>query len=216
MGRSPRVVSSQDVMGPSIEAILAPVALTDEQSPSARDALLDQLIARAQAGDTKAFTALMSRYDKKVLGIAWRHMRNREDAMDAAQETFVRLYKYLGSYDSSHDFGAWLYRIVVNVCLRMSAQRRPNTTAASVHEQVEAPQADATVLARDIERALATLAPKERAALMLRDFDGLSTEEVASILGASPAAIRVHICTARKKIRRFLDQPDNLKPTTST
>ncbi len=182
--------------------------VTDEPALPAQDNAddnsIESLVERAQAGDARAFAQIVSRYDKRVLGIAWRLLRNREDAMDAAQETFVRLYKYLGTYDRSRDLGAWLYRIVVNASRKLAAQRA--RAQAAVPPRGEASDVAAGLPAsRDIERAMAALTEKERAALVLRDLEGLSTEEVARILGSSQATVRVQVCTARKKIRRYLD-----------
>jgi len=193
---------------------LGHLALTAAQPPPASDATIDALVARAQGGDTQAFSQIVTRYEKKVLGTAWRLLGNRADAMDAAQETFVRMYKYLGTFERGGDLGAWLYRIAINVSRRLAVQRQraahpvaQTSSGPGFSPEVEPSSGDnARVPARqDLERAMATLTEKERTALVLRDLEGLPTEEVARVLGSSAATVRVHICMARKKLRRYLD-----------
>src|SRR5690242_14910457 len=78
---------------------------------------------RAKTGDVAAIEQIFDRHQRKVLLTAWRILGNREDARDAAQEVFLRVYKYLGRFRSDQDFAAWLYRIIVNVC-RDHARKR--------------------------------------------------------------------------------------------
>src|SRR5689334_10346638 len=82
-----------------------------------------EVFERAKSGDVAAFEEIFDSYQRKVLLTAWRILGNREDARDAAQEVFLRVYKYLGRFRSDQDFAAWLYRIIVNVC-RDHAQKR--------------------------------------------------------------------------------------------
>jgi RNA polymerase sigma-70 factor (ECF subfamily) len=178
------------------------------------DPVLVALVRRAQVGDRAAFAGLLQRCQAKVFAVCRRFLRDPEEALDATQETFLRVHKYLRSYDPDKQaFGAWVYTIAVNVC-RSGAARRARAAATSAR-LATAPEADPgardpemRAMAVDEERrlgqALDTLTEKERAAFVLRDLEGLPTEEVARILGASPVTVRVHICAARKKMKRFL------------
>jgi RNA polymerase sigma-70 factor, ECF subfamily len=190
----------------SADFTLVGLVVTDEQphdtDGSAGDAAVLALVVRAQGGDQKAFGDLVSRFQSKVLTTAWRLLRDREDALDAAQETFVRLFKYIDTYDRSRDFGAWIYRITVNVSHGLAKRRGRSFEPVS---EVIAPSTSTPADSRDLQRAMETLTEKERTALVLRDLEGLPTEEVARILGSSPTTVRVHICAARKKIRRYLE-----------
>src|SRR5436305_13365697 len=103
----------------------APLVETDERQTG-----LALLIARARTGDTAAFEELMIATQHKVVATAWRMLGNREDARDAAQEVFLRVFKYLARYDPAQDFHGWLYRITMNVW-RDSARRRPQTDECS-------------------------------------------------------------------------------------
>jgi RNA polymerase sigma-70 factor (ECF subfamily) len=177
------------------------------------------LIERAKAGDSTAFDRLMVLHQRKVISIAWRMLGNREDARDAAQEVFLRVYRYLGKYRPEQDFSGWLYRIAINVCRDMARKRSPLGQLASFEGERELGNlADlkstddverAAILAQEqaiIARALETLSTKERAALVLRDFEGLSTEETARILDSSPVTVRSQICSARAKIKQYRDR----------
>jgi len=181
------------------------------------DASLQMLIERAVAGDPAAFESIMNRYQQKVVSTAWRMLGNREDARDATQEAFLRAYKYLGSFKPDQDFSGWLYRIVINVCRDLARKRghlftsleseRELGTVENLRspEDVEAAAIQSQQQAL-IARALDTLSKKERAAIVLRDLEGLETEEVARILGSSQATVRAQISSARAKIKLFRDR----------
>jgi RNA polymerase sigma-70 factor (ECF subfamily) len=180
-------------------------------------AAIAQLIIRAKAGDKTAFDQIIINHQRKVISLAWRLLGNREDARDAAQETFLRVYKFFGRFDPAQDFNGWLYRIAVNVCRDLARKRRGNVYSleAEVESGAVAEPASphdtesAAMLAQEhaiLLRALATLPEKERAAIVLRDMEGLDTEEVARILGSSPTTVRSQICAARVKIKAFRER----------
>jgi RNA polymerase sigma-70 factor (ECF subfamily) len=177
----------------------------------------DRLIIRAKAGDTTAFDQIIIDHQRKIISLAWRMLGNREDARDAAQETFLRVYKSFGKFDPAQDFNGWLYRIAVNVCHDFARKRRGNhysleaeVESGAMAEPVSPHNTEsAALLAQEqamLMRALATLPEKERAAIVLRDIEGLDTEEVARILGSSPTTIRSQISAARVKIKAFRDR----------
>lgn len=177
-----------------------------------------RLIALARAGDRQAFDRLMIEHQQRVAALAWRILGNREDALDAAQEAFLRVYRHIHKYDESRNFNAWLYSIVVNVC-RDLAKKRAGTRALSIDEindpagphdtesnAIRAQQQDLVM------KALATLTDRERRAIVLRDLEGFETEEVAEILGSSPSTVRSQISTARSKIRAFSERTMKRRP----
>jgi RNA polymerase sigma-70 factor (ECF subfamily) len=201
--------------------------MTEAHAPLAdaheRQAGLAPLIARARTGDAGAFEELMLCTQHKVVATAWRMLGDREDARDAAQEVYLRVFKYLARYDPAQDFHGWLYRITLNVC-RDAARRRKRPHAGSdwfnaperERELAAAAPADtqgdaeaATLVAQQralVAEALQTLPEKERAALVLRDLEGLSTEEVARLLRSRPVTVRSQISSARAKIKRYCDR----------
>ncbi len=184
----------------------------EEIAPIAR------LISRAKAGDAAAFDQIIISHQHRVIALAWRMLGNQDDARDAAQESFLRVYKHLNKFDPQQDFSGWLYRIVVNVCRDIARKhRRRNQTsleaefeAGNLREPISPHNTeDAVVFSQEqslIARALATLTEKERAAIVLRDLEGLPTEEVARILGSRPTTVRSQISSARTKIKAFRER----------
>jgi RNA polymerase sigma-70 factor, ECF subfamily len=178
------------------------------------------LIVRAQAGDAWAFEQIVITHQRRIIALAWRLLGNNEDARDAAQETFLRVYKHLHKFDPAQDFSGWLYRIAVNVCRDLGRKRcsqqswqtsfEAELAAGNLIEPASSHDTEAaTMLAQEqmiLLRALATLTEKERAAIVLRDLEGLSSEEVARILGSSQTTVRSQISTGRVKLKRFRAQ----------
>ncbi len=169
-----------------------------------------------KAREREDFERLMKAHEQRVFRAAWRLLGRREDAQDAAQEVFLRLYRYRHRFDERRPLEPWLYRITVNVCRDLRRRRRVRQTA-SLEELEETrplvsadpdPGAAARIAEerRIVEQALATLAEKERAALVLRDVQGLSTAEVAEILGSSQVTVRSQISRARLKIKKYRDR----------
>jgi RNA polymerase sigma-70 factor (ECF subfamily) len=184
-----------------------------DEGPSAS---LRLVIEKAQAGDTAAFDRLIVFFQRKVVSTAWRVLGNQDDALDAAQEVFIKLHRYLHTFRVDQDFSAWLYRLIVNAC-HDTRKRRPRHV--SLEEERERGGLEGLRSADDVEAsamvaedesiiaaALETLSQKERAALVLRDLEGLPTEEVAKILGSSATTVRSQICSARAKIKQFRDR----------
>jgi RNA polymerase sigma-70 factor (ECF subfamily) len=165
-----------------------------------------------RSDDLAAFERIMARSERRILRVALRLLNNRQDAQDAAQEVFLRLYKHLGRLDLDDARGCepWLFRVTVNVCRDMARKRgRSIGLEDAALEDVTAVPPDAQhgmerAQQREvIRRALGRLGEKERAAVVLRDVEGLSTREVAAILGSSEATVRSQISTGRLKIREF-------------
>lgn len=151
----------------------------------------------------------MRRYERQVLTTALRLLGKMEDAQDASQEVFLRLYRNLAKLQATGNLSGWLYRVTVNVCHDVRS-RRPEGTPVEAAELVS-PGADPHQAAtrnerqRVLELSLSLLSAKERAALVLRDLEGLSTGEVAEILGTSQATVRSQVFQARIKIKGFVE-----------
>lgn len=173
------------------------------------------LIARAKLGDLDAFDQIMRLHQKQVLMTALRLLGNMEDAQDAAQETFLRLYKSLNRLPDVLEMKSWLYRVTVNICNDVHRQRGRRKTEpltgllglepASSHPDPEKAWSEVE-RGQLVEMALKTLPEKERAAVVLRDVQGLSTREVAEILGSSEVTVRSQISVARGKLKKFTDR----------
>ena len=162
-----------------------------------------------RSDDLAAFERIMARCERRVLRVALRLLNNQQDAQDAAQEVFLRLYKHLGRLDIDDARGCepWLFRVTVNVCHDIARKRGHAVTLEEGAEAAISPDTHHGVERAQqreiVRRALGRLGQKERAALVLRDVEGLSTKEVAAILGSSEATVRSQISTARLKIREF-------------
>lgn len=169
---------------------------------------LAALIERAREGDGRAFDRLMLETQERVMGLAWRLLGGHEDACDAAQEVYLRVFRHLGRFRAGHDFHGWLYRITVNVC-RDAARRRRRAAVVDgpTPDPGQPPRAEEELLGAErwnrLLEALAALPSRERAAVVLRDLEGLTSEQVARVLGSRPATVRGQIASARKRIRRF-------------
>jgi RNA polymerase sigma-70 factor (ECF subfamily) len=159
-----------------------------------------QLLTRARDGDLQSFDQIMILHQRRVLHTALRILGNLQDAQDATQEVFLRLYKYLDRFDTSRSLSPWLYRLTVNVCHDIT-KKRPQTS--ELPETLTANSSDHSADIQIMTQALATLPEKERSALVLRDIEGLSTKEVAEILGSTETTVRSQISRARIKLKEF-------------
>ena len=188
-------------------------------APTTEGGSLSLLIERAAKGDKAAFEQVMIHSEQRVMAMTWRMLGNEADARDASQEVFLRVYKYLGRFRGDQDFFAWLYGITVNVCRDFLKKRQSHNSrfvsfgedAGEAHEvadeHADAEQVLVQTQQRElIAKAMGTLPFKERASIVLRDVEGLSTEEVARIMKSSATTVRSQISSARKKIRIYCQQ----------
>lgn len=151
------------------------------------------------------FERLMRVNERMVLGVAYRLLGRMEEAQDAAQEVFLRLFQKQGQIRG--DAKPWLYRVTVNVCNDWHRRRPP---VAEPDANAADPSADALTAITLAERkrllaeGLKTLGERERAAIVLRDIEGLSTQEVAKILGIEEVTVRSQISVARVKLAKYV------------
>lgn len=190
---------------------------TASSSEEAEPRSLETLIRRAQEGYREAFDGLILRYESRALSIARQMGLGREDAQDVAQESFLKLFRYIRKFRNGESFTNWFYRIVVHATY--DHLRRNPQGAVSLEGDARA-QAEDLVdgslrppeelevrqKRRQIQACLRTLAPKERAAFVLRDLQGLDTRTVARALRVSQVTVRRHASNARRKIRARLER----------
>ena len=170
-----------------------------------------RIIQAARSGDLAAFEALMRRHERQVLATALRLLGDMADAQDASQEVFLRVYRNLGKLERTDAFTGWLYKVTVNACRDL---RRKRPSAAPVEEVGELisgaadplEAAGQTERRRALDLSLRMLPERERAAVVLRDLEGLSTKEVARAMGSSEATVRSQISQARAKMKSFLER----------
>jgi RNA polymerase sigma-70 factor (ECF subfamily) len=161
------------------------------------------LVRAAQNGDVDAFEELVRRYQTNIYRVALRMLGSSADAQDAVQETFVRAWRALPRFRHDSAVSTWLYRIVTRRALDKIASRRTTGTLDEVDlgsgpDPVQAAEHQERL--RAVRQAIAKLPPEQRAALVLREFEGLSYQEVAQVLGASVPAIKTRIHRARLTI----------------
>ena len=166
------------------------------------------VLARARRGEETAFEELMRMHERQVLRTALRLLGRIEDAQDAAQEVFLRLYRKLSIFGSLSEVRPWLYRVTVNVCHDLARKRgrlaaelpaSAVLVAGSQEEQINLGQRREL-----LAEALTYLPEKERAAIVLREIEGLDTAEVAEILGSTPATVRSQVSTGRARLREIV------------
>jgi RNA polymerase sigma-70 factor, ECF subfamily len=172
-----------------------------------------RLLALAKTGDLDAFEQLVALHERRVFALALRLTGSMEDAKDATQEAFIRLHRKIAQIDSGRGVGPWLYSVTANACRDIGRERQRSRLVPMENWASLAPadpDANPEGLYADRQRedrlrtVLRRLPEKERAALLLREMEGLSTEEVAGILGSSVSTVRSQICTARLKLRKLL------------
>lgn len=178
-----------------------------------------ELVTRAQEGDKRAFDLLVLKYQQKVGGLISRYLRDPNEIMDVTQEAFIKAYRALPGFRGESAFYTWLYRIAINtVKNHLVAQgRRPpgDDVEAGVAEQMDSggrlrevgtPESHLLTdeIAQTVQRALDELPDDLRTAIVLREFDGLSYEEIASAMECPIGTVRSRIFRAREAIDKRL------------
>ena len=169
------------------------------------------LVRRTLDGDARAFTELVDRHAAACLRFATRMLGDRADAEDVAQETFLRAYNALESYDDGLPFRTWLFSILINRCRTAMSQRiRRERRIVADSEALErtslvagAPQ-DSIELREELNRAIAALSPEQREAFLLRHIEELSYEEIMAVTGAGQSALKMRVKRACERLRELL------------
>jgi RNA polymerase sigma-70 factor (ECF subfamily) len=185
--------------------------IQDEQVPL-RDLADSALVAKAQRGSAEAFEVLVRRYRNDVFAMSYHFVRNREQAWDIAQESFVKAYRSLKWFRGEAGFKTWLLRIAANHSKDYLKKRRLDTTpfdevvAAVTPDTAPGPdrQLEAEELGRAIQAAVAELSAKHREAFVLREYQGLSYQEMAEVMGCSLGTVMSRLHHARKKLQDAL------------
>jgi RNA polymerase sigma-70 factor (ECF subfamily) len=180
-----------------------------------------RLVSAAKAGDATAFEELVNRYERKIFRLGMNITQNREDAEDVMQEAFLKSYTHLDRFQGDSRFYTWLVRIAVNEALMKLRKRRPNQVSIdeplndgedAIFREIEdwGPSPEQkfaqTELNQILDSVIAELDPIFRVAFLLRDVEGISTEETAQILGISEAAVKSRLLRARLKLRQKLNK----------
>ena len=178
------------------------------------------LLRGAQSGDREALEQLIMRHEHRIFALALRMTGNVADAQDAVQETFIRMHVGVRKIDPERGAGPWLSTVAVNACHDIGRRRRRSRVIPMPASAVEVPDSmpdpERRLTGRESEECLrsglATLPERERAALLLREMQGLTTAEVARTLGSSEVTVRSQISSARLKLRRFFHRREGVNP----
>lgn len=220
MASGPRCTVRSTVSGNLRVRIASNIQAGPRKAPAAAPADNDrELVHRARAGDTEAFATLVNRYQDPVYNLCRRICRHPEDALDLAQTVFLRAWRSLSGFEAKSTFFTWLYRIAINAALSLRraertrigqslndglpehAAGRPSAKEHSVppSRSLEVHEEHAAVAA-----ALAAIDDEFRAAVVLKDVEGLDYADIAAILGVPVGTVKSRIFRGRQALRRLL------------
>jgi len=153
-----------------------------------------------------SFDQVVRQREAQVLRTAYRILYNWADAEDVAQEAFLRLHRHGVGFANEAALGAWLYRVTVNLCLDRRRSARPTQELPELRDGTASAESAAIreQQKQELMAALATLPPRERAAVVLREIEGLSTAEVAGIMGSAEVTVRTQVAKALTRLRSIL------------
>jgi RNA polymerase sigma-70 factor (ECF subfamily) len=180
------------------------------------------LVHACKTGDAAAFEQLVKRYDRKLLSIAQHITHNREDAQDAVQEAFLKVFRKLNQFQENSQFSTWLFRIAVNESL-MKLRKQRYARQVSIDEEFESEAGTVPFELADwtpnqeelyrgaelrdrLRRALQELQPAIRVVFVLRDIEGFSMEETGEVLKLSQSAVKARLWRARLALRERLSK----------
>lgn len=174
-----------------------------------------RLVEEARQGRQKAFGVLVQRYERRLLRVIARFIRDPDLAEDLAQETFLRVYEKLDQFDTSRRFGPWLFRVGVNLTLDHLRKKKrrgwiglfsEHTCGNEETRSYDPGQADPRIAAdeqQEVRRVLEDIPEKYRTVLVLRDLENFSTSEIAAILNRKEATVRWRLAEARSKFEEL-------------
>lgn len=191
-------------------------ATTPAVRPPSVELDVDQeIVAQFRSGDRDAFAKLVQKYQSRVLTLATRILDNRSEAEDVAQDIFVKVFQSLHEFRGASRFSTWLYRITVNHCLnyiRRRTRQQQTLVAAEPEEWMqESPTSNPHRTLEQKERwalvqaKLQVLSPEYRTILLLRDFEGLSYEEIADVLQLESGTVKSRLHRARTELKALLE-----------
>lgn len=166
------------------------------------------LVRQCLAGDSRAFDALVRKYEKPLYHLALRMTRDRDDAMDIVQGVFVKVYQKLDSYDDKHEFFSWIYRITINESINFTNRAKRNEEYQSGESVVLAPTQEATrsaeALSEEIIEAIEMLKPDYRMVIVLKHYHDFSYQEMAEVLSVPEKTVKSRLFTARQQLKDIL------------
>lgn len=180
----------------------------------------EELVARSMGGDLESFNQLVVRWERPIYALAYRVLGREEDARDVCQEAFLRAFRALKGFKGQAKFSSWLYRITLNLCRDwMRRERRAPVVQApngldpldlaaeqAATETVE-DVAARRELARVVARAMAALPEEQRTAIILKEYHGLTFQEIADLLDCPLSTVKTRMYQGLTVLRRHLERP---------
>jgi RNA polymerase sigma-70 factor (ECF subfamily) len=185
------------------------------RTPGRQDGDEAELIERSRKGDSQAFGVLVERYQRRVVGVALAVVHNQDDAIELAQETFVRAYENLSKFESRSSFSTWLYRIAANLAidfwrregrhLVLHGEDADNEIAKLPTSQGDSfKEVSRLELSARLRQALEQLTPEHRAVILLREVEGMSYDEISEVLQCPRGTVMSRLHYARTHLRSIL------------
>jgi len=177
-----------------------------------------ELVRLTRQGDRDAFQELVERYQRKIYTMLLGMLRDHETAWEASQETFLKALRSLEHFKGEASFYTWLYRIAVNVAIDLQRREAHRPIVGVADETVEAQETVQEALHREdpfrhvhhrelgarVRAAIEQLTPEHRAAILLREVEGLSYEEISRVMGCAKGTVMSRLHYARKKLQALL------------
>jgi RNA polymerase sigma-70 factor (ECF subfamily) len=189
----------------------------------------EELVARSIGGDTDSFNQLVQRWERPIYALAYRTLGREEDARDVCQETFLRAFRSLPGFRGQAKFSSWLYRIALNLC-RDWLRRERRTPVVPAPEGVDVIELAGEVgpsesvedlvtrraLGALVQRAMATLSEEQRTTIILKEYQGLTFQEIADLQGCPLSTVKTRLYQGLTVLRRELDKQGVTMPATLT
>jgi len=173
---------------------------------AARDAAL---LTRVAEGDHEAFTQIMTEHEDRVFSVCLRIMGDREQALDATQDTFLTAFRKAGQFKGESTLGTWVYRIAVNTCydILRKQKRRPSEPMPEYLDPADhgaQEEVESAGIRPEIQTALAAIPTEFRAAVVLADIEGMSLPEIAEVLGVPVGTVKSRVFRGRRLLAKQL------------
>jgi RNA polymerase sigma-70 factor (ECF subfamily) len=179
----------------------------------------EELVARSMGGDLDSFNQLVLRWERPIYALAYRVIGREEDARDVAQETFLRAFRALNGFKGQAKFSSWLYRITLNLC-RDWIRRERRTPIAQTPEGIDLVElagestpgesveelVSRRELGRAVEKAMALLPEEQRTAIILKEYHGLTFQEIADLLDCPLSTVKTRLYQGLTVVRKHLHQ----------
>jgi len=164
------------------------------------------LLAACRRGELRAFERLYDAHSSRLKSVAFHILGHRQNAEDAVQETFLKLYRAIDGFQGQSGIGTWLCRILINVCYDVARKRKRDADPEEHRLELRAAPGREPALRVALETAMARLQPKHRMVFLLFEVEGLRHQEIAAILEIPEGTSKAWLFEAKKELKRMLTE----------